>query len=148
MTKTRMGDPFMSAHEYGRSMPKFSVNLLVQDIANSLNFYRDVLGAAVRYSDGDFAALSLDGIEFMLHADHAFDHHPLYAVVRAAPERGVGAELRFLGIDPDAVEMRAKHAGTTVLQPARDYAHGWREITLRDPDGYIWTVGKPIPPMR
>lgn len=148
MTKTRIGDPFMSAHEYGRSMPKFSVNLLVQNIAKSLNFYRDVLGAAVRYSDGDFAALSLDGIEFMLHADHAYDRHPLYAVVRAAPERGVGAELRFLGTDPDAVEMRAKLAGTTVLQPARDYAHGWREITLRDPDGYTWTVGKPIPPMR
>lgn len=142
MTKTRIGDPFMSAHEFGRSMPKFSVNLLVQDIANSLNFYRDVLGAAVPYSDGDFAALSLHGIEFMLHAHHAYDRHPLYAVVRAAPERGVGEELRFLGTDPDAVEMRAKHAGTTVLQ------HGWREITLRDPDGYTWTVGKPIPPMR
>jgi uncharacterized glyoxalase superfamily protein PhnB len=148
MSKTRIGDPFMSAHEYGRSLPRFSVNLLVRNVASSVNFYRDVLGATVRYSDGDFAALSLIGVDFMLHADHAYDHHPLYAIVQAAPERGVGAELRFLGVDPDEVEKRANRAGTIVLQPAKDYAHGWREITLLDPDGYIWTVGLPIPPMR
>jgi uncharacterized glyoxalase superfamily protein PhnB len=136
----------VSAGEYGRGLPKFSANLLVRDVAKSLIFYRDVLGATVRYSDGDFAALSLLGIDFMLHADHAYDHHPLYAPLMAARERGVGAELRFLGIDPDQVEARAKRAGTTIVQPAKDFAHGWREITLLDPDGYIWTVGLPIPP--
>lgn len=145
MTKTRTGEPFMSAHEYGISLPKFTVNLLVRHVANSLRFYRDVLGATVRYSDGDFAALSLLGIDFMLHADHAYDHHPLYAPLQAARERGVGAELRFLGVDPDQVEDRAKRAGTAILQPAKDFAHGWREVTLLDPDGYIWTVGLPIP---
>jgi hypothetical protein len=67
----------MPAHEYGRNLPKFSVNLLVRNIENSLNFYWDILGATVRYSDGDFAALSLMGVDFMRHADHAFDHHPL-----------------------------------------------------------------------
>ena len=146
MSKTRTGDPFLSAHEYGRSLPKFSVNLLVRSVANSLPFYRDVLGATVRYSDGDFAALSLLGTDFMLHADHTYDHHPLYAVLQGC-ERGVGAELRFLGIDPDQVEERARKAGSTILQPAKDYRHGWREITLRDPDGYIWTVGLPIGPI-
>jgi catechol 2,3-dioxygenase-like lactoylglutathione lyase family enzyme len=145
MAKTRTGDAFMPADEYGRGLPKFSVNLLVRDVARSLPFYREVLGATVRYGDNDFAALSLLGIDFMLHADHAFDHHPLYATLKAARERGVGAELRFLGIDPDQVEARAKRAGATILQLAKDFAHGWREITLLDPDGYIWTVGLPIP---
>jgi uncharacterized glyoxalase superfamily protein PhnB len=145
MTKTRTGDAFMPADEYGRSLPKFSVNLLVRNVANSVSFYTGILGAAVRYSDGDFAALSLLGFEFMLHADHAYDHHPLYAPLQAARERGVGAELRFLGIDPDKVEERAKNAGVTIMQSAKDYAHGWREITLLDPDGYVWTVGLPIP---
>jgi uncharacterized glyoxalase superfamily protein PhnB len=145
MTKTRTGDAFMPADEYGRGLPKFSVNLLVRSVENSVAFYRDVLGATVRYADPDFAALSLMGIDFMLHADHAYDHHPLYAPLMAARERGVGAELRFLGIDPDGVEQRAQKAGALVIQPAKDFAHGWREITLRDPDGYIWTVGLPIP---
>lgn len=145
MTKTRTGNVFMPADEYGRQLPKFSVNLLVRDVAISLRFYRDVLGATVRYSDGDFAALNLSGIQFMLHADHAYDHHPLYARLQTPGLRGVGAELRFLGIDPDAVEARAKAAGTEILQAAKSYGHGWREISVIDPDGYLWTVGLPIP---
>ena len=76
MTKTRTGDAFMPADEYGRALSKFSVNLLVRNVAVSLPFYREVLGASVRYADDDFAALSLLGTEFMLHADHAYDHHP------------------------------------------------------------------------
>lgn len=145
MTKTRTGDAFMPAGDYGRALPRFSANLLVRNVATSLPFYRDVLGVTIRYADDDFAALSLLGIDFMLHADHAYDHHPLYARLQVTPERGVGAELRFLGVDPDKVEERAKRLGATIIQPARDYAHGWREVTLLDPDGYTWTVGLPIP---
>jgi uncharacterized glyoxalase superfamily protein PhnB len=145
MTKTRTGDAFMPAGDYGRALPRFSANLLVRNVAASLPFYREILGATIRYADDDFAALSLLGIDFMLHADHAYDHHPLYARLQATPERGAGAELRFLGVDPDKVEERAKRLGTTIIQPATDYAHGWREVTLLDPDGYIWTVGLPIP---
>jgi uncharacterized glyoxalase superfamily protein PhnB len=147
MTQTRMGDAFMPADEYGRSLPKFSVNLLVRKLAHSVPFYRDVLGATVRYADDDFAALSLLGTDFMLHADHAYDHHPLYASLQATRERGVGAELRFLGLDPDKVEEGAKRTGATIIQPTKDFPHGWREVTLLDPDGYIWTVGLPIGPM-
>ena len=147
MTKTRTGDAFMPADEYGRSLPKFSANLLVREVERSVRFYRDVLGANIRYSDNDFAALSILGIDFMLHADHAYDHHPLYASLVHGRERGVGAELRILGIDPDRVEARAKAAGAKIVQPAKDFPHGWRELTLLDPDGYIWTVGLPIPSM-
>jgi uncharacterized glyoxalase superfamily protein PhnB len=144
MTKTRVGDAFMPADDYGRAMPKFTVNLLVRSVEKSLPFYRDILGATVRYADGDFAALALLGVDFMLHADHTYDHHALYARLRDAAPRGTGAELRVLGIDPDAVERRARVAGATILQPAQDFAHGWRGVMLEDPDGYIWAVGLPI----
>ena len=91
MTKTRTGDAFMPADDYGRALPKFSVNLLVRSVEKSLPFYRDILGATVRYADGDFAALALLDVDFMLHADHTYDHHPLYerlrAKGRAEPER-------------------------------------------------------------
>jgi hypothetical protein len=59
--------------------------------------------------------------------------------------RGAGAEFRFLGFDPDKVEEGAKGIGTLIVQPAKDFRHGWREITVMDPGGYIWTVGLPIP---
>jgi predicted enzyme related to lactoylglutathione lyase len=144
MTKKRMGDAWMPANEYGRAMPKFSLNLLVRDVDRSVSFYRDVLGAAVRYADQDFAALNLQGVEFMLHADHTYDHHPLYERLRDAGSRGTGAEIRAMGIDPDAAEKRAKAAGTKIIQPPMDFPHGWRDVMLEDPDGYIWAVGVAI----
>jgi predicted enzyme related to lactoylglutathione lyase len=146
MTKTRTGDPFMSAGDYGRSMPQFTVNLLVRDVDNSVKFYRDVVGAMVRYSDHDFAAIELNGWGFMLHADHSYDHHPSYSRLQNPGPRGTGAELRFLGVDPDEIEARAVLSGATVLQPPTDYPHGWRELVVVDPDGYIWALGAILPP--
>jgi len=144
MTKTWVGDPWMPAGDYGRAMPRFTVNLLVRDLEKSLPFYRDVLGATVRYADADFAALHLAGLEFMLHADHAYDHHPLFSRLTNREPRGTGAELRLLGVDPDALQKRAEAAGAKVLQPAMDFPHGWRDVMLEDPDGYIWAIGVTI----
>jgi uncharacterized glyoxalase superfamily protein PhnB len=145
MTMKRSGAAWMPADDYGRGLPKFSVNLLVRDVQASLPFYRDVLGAKVHYADEDFAALNLAGAEFMLHSDHAYDHHPLHKYVGGvdASRRGLGAELRVMGVDPDAAEVRAKAAGVKIVQPAADYPHGWRDAMLADPDGYVWAVGVP-----
>jgi len=142
MTKKRTGDAFMPADEYGKALPKFCVNLLVRQVANSLVFYRDVLGATVRYADDDFAALRIVGVDFMLHADHTYDHHAMYGRLRAAGPRGTRAELRVLGVDPDPVEERARRTGIEILQPATDFRHGWRDVMVVDPDGNIWAAGK------
>ena len=146
MTMKRSGSAWMPADDYGRGLPKFSVNLLVRNVQSSLPFYRDVLGANVRYADEDFAALNLAGAEFMLHADHAYDHHPLHKYISGveAGRRGLGAELRVMGVDPDAAEARAKVAGVKIVQPAADYPHGWRDVMLADRDGYVWAVGVAI----
>jgi uncharacterized glyoxalase superfamily protein PhnB len=143
MTMKRSGSSWMAADDYGRAMPTFSVNLLVRDVQASVVFYRGVLGATIRYADTDFAALNLGGAEFMLHADHTYDHHPLFARIQdaGAPLRGTGAELRVMGVDPDAVQARAQAAGATIIQSAADFPHGWRDVMVADPDGYIWAVG-------
>jgi uncharacterized glyoxalase superfamily protein PhnB len=145
MTKKRMHEAWMPAGEYGRSLPQFSVNLLVREVERSLPFYKEVLGAAVRYADQDFAALNLQGVDFMLHSDHTYDHHPLFERLKGPGPRGTGAELRVMGVDPDAAERRAKTAGAKILQPAMDFPHGWRDVMLEDPDGYVWAVGVSIP---
>jgi uncharacterized glyoxalase superfamily protein PhnB len=141
MAKTRMGEAWMPADAYGRGLPKFSVNLLVRDVAKALPFYRNVLRATVRYADGDFAALAIAGNDFMLHADHTYDRHPLYGRVKEVKVRGIGAEIRVMGIDPDEAESRARRFGAEIVQEARDFPHGWRDVMLADVDGYVWAVG-------
>lgn len=145
MTKKRIGDPWMTAEEYGRSLPRLSVNLIVRDVARALPFYEEVLGAKVRYADADFAALSLESIDFMLHADHTYDHHAIAPRLAAPGPRGTGAEIRVFGVDPDALEARARSHGAQVVQPAGDRGHGWRDVMVADTDGYVWAVGVPLP---
>ena len=144
MAKKREGEPWMSAADYGRQLPPFTVNLIVRDVARSVAFYRDVLGAAVRYSDPDFAALKLVELDVMLHADHTYEDHPWHERLASGEDRGLGAELRLFGVDPDQVEARARKNGSDVVQPAADKAHGWRDVMVADPDGYVWAVGVPI----
>jgi uncharacterized glyoxalase superfamily protein PhnB len=84
----------------------------------------------------------------MLHADHTHDDHPWSDALAAGERRGLGAQLRVLGIDPDAVEQRARDAGAEVVAPAMSKGHGWREVLVRDPDGYEWAVGVLVEPAK
>lgn len=132
----------MPADEYGRSLPALTINLIVTDVARSTAFYRRALGAEERYSDPDFAAMRLQGIDFMLHADHAYEVHPWHRRLVDGEGRGLGAELRLFNVDPDAIEAQTTEAGGAVLAPATDKGHGWREVWLQDPDGYVWAAGR------
>jgi predicted enzyme related to lactoylglutathione lyase len=139
--KKRTGEPWITGADYGRLLPPFSINLLVRDIEASLRFYREVLQAFVHYADVDFGALKVGGAEVQLHADHTYDAHPWFPRLVAGESRGLGAELRVLGLDPEAVEGRAQSAGGKVVKPVTDRGHGWREVMVEDPDGYVWAVG-------
>lgn len=141
MTKKRTGEPWKTAAEYGRTLGGLSLNLLVRDVATSLPFYTDVLGFSVEYADIDFAALERDGVHIQLHADHTYDGMPHAARLRDPGKRGLGAEIRIMGIDPDAAERRARERGDTVLVTTQDTAHGWRDCIIEDPDGYTFAVG-------
>ena len=139
--KKRTTEPWMSAVEYGRSLPTFTVNLLVRDVAAGVEFYKTVPGGKEHYHDEDFAALNVAGVEFMLHADHTYEDHPWVEPLCARERRGLGAELRVLGVDPDEVEALARDNGAELIAPATDKPHGWRETVVQDPDGYVWAVG-------
>ncbi len=134
----------MSAADYGRTLSGLSVNLIVRDVARSVPFYSSVLELRLLYSDEDFAAFERDGVKLQLHADHAYSGMPWASLLREYGRRGLGAEIRILGIDPDAAEQRARDGGFTVAVPARDWPHGWRDCLLEDPDGYTFAVGVPL----
>jgi len=148
MVKKRSGDPWMPASIYSKGLSGLSVNLLVKDVAASVTFAETVLGAKAVYADPDFAVLKIDTAaciaEWMLHADHTYADHPLSELVRRQDGRGLGAEFRLHGLNPDDAESRARAAGYTVLAGSADKAHGLREAYILDDDGYCWTPDRPL----
>lgn len=141
--KLRTGEPWMPAPAYGRSLRGLSLNLLVRDIETTVPFHREVLAAEVIYSDPDFAVFRHGEAEWMLHADHTYQQHPLHTTLASGAVRGVGAELRLHGRDPDEAEAAARRLGFTVVAGAQDKPHGLREAYLLDPAGYLWVPDVP-----
>ena len=138
--------PPVSPPDYGRALRGLGFNLLVTDVARSVKFATDVLGATSFYDDEDFAALKLNGGDFMFHADHTYRDHPLSGVVRDVEARGAGVELRIYDSDPDVAEQKARAGGWTVLAGSMDKPHGLRECMIVDDDGYVWVPGVAIRP--
>ena len=142
--KLREGESWIPADDYGRSLAGFGVNLLVENVQRSVDFQTRVLGAEVVYADPDFAVLRAYGGEWMMHADHTYQDHPLKGSLVPEMVRGIGVELRVHGCDPDAAEAKARELGYTVLAGAMDKPHGLREAYLLDADGYLWVPDVPI----
>ena len=134
----------MPAPRYAASLRGLTLNLVVREVDAALRFQRDVLGATVIYADPDFAVLERNGDQWILHADHAYDQHPLHPEITRARVRGVGCEIRLHLHDPDLTEARARQLGYQVVQPSADKGHGLRECFIRDADGYVWVVDRPL----
>ena len=144
--KLRTGDPWMSGADYGRSLSGFSVNLLVKKIEPALRFAQEIIGATVIYSDVDFAVVQACGTQWMLHADHCYDKHPVMTLVSEDTPRGRGIELRLHGLNPDQAQATAETLNYQVLAPAADKKHGVREVYILDDDGYVWVLDQPLLP--
>ena len=141
--KKREGDPWMPAGAYSKSLKGFGVNLLVQDVPVAVAFATEVLEAEAVYADPDFAVMRAQGAEWLSHADHTYDSHPLHGSLAEGAHRGVGVELRLHNLDPDAAEARARARGDVIFAGAIDKGHGLREAYIINPDGYLWVVDRP-----
>jgi len=104
---------------------------LVRSGERPLSSYRDLLGVTERHADNDFAALQLQGIDFMLPADHLRSSSALRG--RENPgRRGTGAAWRVLGVDPMLCKPAPKVPGQKFSN--QDFPLGWR-VMAADPDG-------------
>ena len=131
----------MAAPDYGQSLAGFSINLLSADLPRALIFQRDVLAAEILHEDEDLLIVRGYASNWMVHADHTYDKHPMLADTQNATRRGAGVELRLHGCDPDGVAARAQQQGFKVLDGPRDQPdHGLREVHIIDADGYVWVA--------
>jgi len=137
--------PWIPAPEYGRRLRGLGVNLIVRDIFAALSFQSEVLAAEILHNDPDFAAMKAFGAEWMLHADHTYNNHPVNGTLNNCPARGIGVELRLYGRNPDDAEAKARALGFEVLAGSLDKPHGLREAYIIDQDGYLWVPSVHLP---
>lgn len=128
------------------------VYLTVKNGLEAIEFYKKAFGAHVVYQelseDGTkvhHAALSAFGGHFMLS-----DHFPEY-ITDVAPRTAEGQASITIQInlhtplEVDGALARAQGAGATVTLLAEDTFWVMRYGRLKDPFGYVWAFGAPLP---
>jgi PhnB protein len=128
------------------------VYLTVRNGLEAIEFYRRAFGAEVVYLELTedklqvmHASLAAFGGHFMLS-----DHFPQYITDVAPREAGAqGSVAMQINMqtpqEVDAAIARAAAAGATVTMPATDTFWVMRYGRLRDPYGYVWAFGAPLP---
>lgn len=135
----------VSAPDYGRSLTGLGFNLIVSNLAKSIHFATEIIGASVFFKTEGFAAMNLHGKDFMFHTNETYQSNELHATLTSDAPRGVGVELRCYTVDPDIAEGAARQHGYTVLAGSIDKPHGLRECMILDADGYVWIPSRHLP---
>ena len=119
-----------------------SVIVFVEDVARSLAFYEDVLGAERDHfdEDGSYGELKA-GIGFAAHWQ-VEKHHDLSFHRNEAGGLPGGFELDRAVDDVDAVFAKAVEAGATAVWEPQEKAWG-RSALIRDPDGVFVHLTQP-----
>ena|SRR6187399_925932 len=115
--------------------------LAVRDVPTSVEWYRTLLGCSNDHGRQDFDRLVDDGrILLMLHQLQAEEHGLTQPVAGAV---GSGFLLWIYVSDLEAVYQRARRLNApVVVEPHENPETGWREFTLRDPDGYSVAIAQ------
>ncbi len=120
-----------------------SAFLYVDDVARSVEFYNEIVGAEIaqvhaQEQDGPItlAILRLGDFTLMLHPQEP--HSDEFTNQRV----GVGIHLQLRVDDIDAFYHHCLDEGAmlSVSGEPTDQEWGWREFALKDPDGYVWSV--------
>ncbi len=119
------------------SVPAFRVKnvhhilLTVKDLDASIHFYHEVLGLTLDQQYKTFAMLRAGEFGIYLSIKPwAFD--------KQGAEKGAGIFPHFEVDNMDALVIRLKSSGVTILQEPKAYSWG-KECFALDPDGYQWS---------
>ncbi len=123
--------------EFSRLVPE----LACTNIARSLTFYCDVLGATVLYDrpEEGFAYMDMQGAQFMLDAvENAWVTAPMQAPLG----RGINFQITVASVQ-DLSDRLEKAGIAPFLAPQTrwyrdgDIEHGQSQLLVQDPDGYL-----------
>jgi len=118
------------------------VNVQTLKLAETVAFYRDVIGVPFKLQGDGYVEFATEGSRFGL-----YDRNRLQELTGqgSTTPGGPGGELVFLVADVDAEAERLRAAGATILKGPVDRAWGHRTLHVEDPDGFVVELAEEIP---
>ncbi len=116
---------------------------MVDEVERGVRFYREVLGAKLaavhpEESPHEWASLELGEVEIMLwRKDEAREEYPGLKIA----ESPAGFIAYIYVDDVDALYERVKGKAEVLMEP-KDQFYGLRELTIRDPYGFVLTFAQ------
>jgi len=125
---------------------KLTPNLVVRDVAASVNFYCSVLGfqPGMKVPDAPpyvFASVVKDNVEIFFN-----DHKAMEEDYPALLSRTIGGTLT-LYVEVEGIEdilRQVEKAGAKIIMPLKTQFYGIREFAFEDCDGWVLTVAERV----
>ena len=134
----------MTTHSTEKDDPEFvvTVTLIVADIARSLAFYRDVLGATV-LREGEPALLRLENIRLIINTGVGppTDDKPQVTVTPPTDPNVLSIFLNLRVNDIQRCYELWRSRGAKFITEPKKHATEYR-CYMHDPDGYLIEVGQ------
>jgi uncharacterized glyoxalase superfamily protein PhnB len=125
---------------------KLTPNLVVRDVAASVNFYRSVLGFQLGLSVPDnppyvFAPVTSGSVEIFFNDKKAVEED-----FPALVARPIGGTLTLF-IEVEGIEevlTAIQKAGAKIVMPLKTQFYGMREFAFEDPEGWVVTIAERV----
>jgi lactoylglutathione lyase len=117
------------------------LELFVNDMDRSINFYRDILGFALLRRDSGYASIRRGNVTFGLGPIAKLSEEEGYFTrSRVSGERGLGVEIVLEVDDLAAALAQVERAHYPVHEPVQRRPWGLSDFRLIDPDGYYLRI--------
>jgi uncharacterized glyoxalase superfamily protein PhnB len=150
-TRVRRASPAGRAHSHKRrgdimKFQKLTPNLVVRDVAASMEFYRSVLGfqPAITVPEQPpyvFGSVTSGGVEIFFNDQKAVAEE--YPALGAKP---IGGSLTLF-IEVQGIEevlAAVKKSGANITMPLKQQFYGMREFAFEDPEGWVITIAEKV----
>jgi uncharacterized glyoxalase superfamily protein PhnB len=126
---------------------KLTPNLVVRDVAASLNFYRNLLGFDLGFTVPEqapyvFGSVTSGAVEIFFN-----DHKAVAEDYPALGAHPIGGSLTlFIEVEGIAeLYQKLQQHGVRITMPMKDQFYGMREFACEAPEGWIITFAEKIP---
>jgi len=121
-----------------------TVFLIGRDLAASRRFYSEILGLDEASVQPDHVRYKIGEAFLVVHAPIPDKEMRAWNLEPLREPRGSGVVLTLRPADVDAAHAALRERGADILFPPRDAPWGVRLFMVRDPDGFLIEVSRPI----